>query len=228
MGWEPVVGAHVLEHVGYLAGADDSRRPISTYSPPTTRSTRSGAFAAATARCACSTRLDYDAWRADRRHSSATRTSPRSTRRSARAPSSSPFTDRRREPTLTDFSRSSLRAAVDRRRDRAASRRTRVTLRGGSARGDSPAEISRSYRALRNAVRAAARRRHSRPRGRERSGLSHRPNAHAAALERRARSRRGDRVRTFHRDSRRRANEARPLDDLLSEVADAVRRSVRR
>jgi muramoyltetrapeptide carboxypeptidase len=26
MGWEPVVGAHVLEHVGYLAGPDDSRR----------------------------------------------------------------------------------------------------------------------------------------------------------------------------------------------------------
>jgi muramoyltetrapeptide carboxypeptidase len=26
MGWEPVVGAHVLEHEGYLAGTDDSRR----------------------------------------------------------------------------------------------------------------------------------------------------------------------------------------------------------
>ena len=148
MGWEPVVGAHVLERTSYLAGSDAHRLADLNHARDRRYDRRaSGAFAAATARCVCSTASTTTHGANGRERSSDIRTSRRCTRRSANAPISSRFTDRPRARRSRRFSASIARAAVagddairsERPRGRNAPRRV---ARAAASR----AEISRSSR----------------------------------------------------------------------------------
>ena len=152
------------------------------------RSTASGAFAAATARCVCSTGSTTTRGGGSQRRSSATPTSPRCTAAIGPRADLVTFHGTHGAQSAHRVQRSvAPRRAVARRR---AVRRSAARV-GAARRTRARPSRRRQPRArrcaARHAVQPIVRRRDPRPRGRERVGLSHRPHAHAPATRRGAR-----------------------------------------
>jgi muramoyltetrapeptide carboxypeptidase len=134
-GWEPLVGDHVLEHDGYLAGSDDHRlADLNRFSADESIDAiwciRGGYGALRLLHG-----IDYDAWR--RRPKTLIGYSDITALHSAIGPRADlvTFHGPTARGTLTDFSRASFRAALVEREQPCGVAPDGVTLRGGRARG---------------------------------------------------------------------------------------------
>src|SRR4051812_17334429 len=134
-GWETLVGDHVLEHDGYLAGSDDHRlADLNRFSGDESIDAiwciRGGYGAMRLLHG-----IDYDAWR--RRPKTLIGYSDITALHSAIGPRADlvTFHGPTARGTITDFSRSSFRAALIEREQPCGVAADGVTLRGGRARG---------------------------------------------------------------------------------------------
>jgi muramoyltetrapeptide carboxypeptidase len=135
LGWEPLVGDHVLEHDGYLAGSDEHRlADLNRFSADESIDAiwciRGGYGAMRLLHG-----IDYDAWR--RRPKTLIGYSDITALHSAIGPRADlvTFHGPTARGTLTDFSRASFRAAVVEREQSCGAAPDGVTLRSGRARG---------------------------------------------------------------------------------------------